>query len=309
MITSDSPFYPQVRLLIRVLPYVAEERCFALKGGTAINLFVRDMPRLSVDIDLAYVPVSDRETALNEIDGALHRIKAMLEGGSPAYQARISKRESGRAYGLQVTDGVATIKIEVSPVLRGSVYAEETRRLVERAEVEFGFAEIQMLSLPDLYAGKVVAALDRQHPRDLFDVQLLLAAEGITDELFRAFLVYLLSHDGSMARIISPAPKKIDDLFERQFREMTAEPVTLRELHETREALIVALHRRMNAEACEFLLSFKRGEPKWDFIGVAHVPDLPAIRWKLFNLQRLDGGRRSKMVENLARVLSGLRKT
>ena len=47
----------QVQLLIRVLPSIAEEACFALKGGTAINLFVRDMPRLSVDIDLTYLPV------------------------------------------------------------------------------------------------------------------------------------------------------------------------------------------------------------------------------------------------------------
>jgi hypothetical protein len=46
--------------LIRVLPSIAEEACFALKGGTAINLFVRDMPRLSVDIDLTYLPVQPR---------------------------------------------------------------------------------------------------------------------------------------------------------------------------------------------------------------------------------------------------------
>ena len=53
MITPDNPYFAQIRLLVAVLPIVARERCFALKGGTAINLFVRDLPRLSVDIDLA----------------------------------------------------------------------------------------------------------------------------------------------------------------------------------------------------------------------------------------------------------------
>jgi hypothetical protein len=66
MLTPDNPYYPQVRLLVGVLPFIARERCFALKGGTAINLFVRDLPRLSVDIDLAFVPL---ETAQSRAHG------------------------------------------------------------------------------------------------------------------------------------------------------------------------------------------------------------------------------------------------
>jgi hypothetical protein len=57
VLSADNPFYRQVVLLIELLPLVARERCFALKGGTAINLFVRDLPRLSVDIDLTYLPI------------------------------------------------------------------------------------------------------------------------------------------------------------------------------------------------------------------------------------------------------------
>lgn len=64
----------QVRLLLGVLPDIAAEEAFALKGGTAINLFYRDMPRLSIDIDLAYLPVTDRAVALNDIDMTLSRI-------------------------------------------------------------------------------------------------------------------------------------------------------------------------------------------------------------------------------------------
>jgi hypothetical protein len=59
---ASEVFEAQVALLVRVLPHVATETCFALKGGTAINLFVRDLPRLSVDIDLVYLPIENRET-------------------------------------------------------------------------------------------------------------------------------------------------------------------------------------------------------------------------------------------------------
>ena len=120
MLTLDNPYYRQVRLMVGVLPFVARERCFALKGGTAINLFVRDLPRLSVDIDLAYLPVGERSTALREIDAAFRRIKQSLEGVSPAYAARIAKREQGHAYGMLVSSADAEIKVEVSPVLRCS---------------------------------------------------------------------------------------------------------------------------------------------------------------------------------------------
>jgi hypothetical protein len=69
----------QVALLVRILPLVAEEACFALKGGTAINLFIRDMPRLSVDIDLTYVPVAPRAESLAAIDAAMKRIVARVQ--------------------------------------------------------------------------------------------------------------------------------------------------------------------------------------------------------------------------------------
>jgi predicted nucleotidyltransferase component of viral defense system len=303
MLTRDNPYYPQVRLLVGVLPFVARERCFALKGGTAINLFVRDLPRLSVDIDLAFVPVSERTVALREIDTAFHRIKRSLEGVSPPYAARISKREEGRAYGMLVANHEAAIKVEVSPVLRGSVYPESDRRIVARAEAEFGFAEVPVLSFEDLYAGKIVAALDRQHPRDLFDAKLLLGAEGISERLFRAFLVYLISHDGSLARLVNPGLKPIRQLFEQQFADMPEEPVTVQDLERARQDLIAAVRARLGDREKEFLVSFKRGEPRWDLLGVHHAAELPAVRWKLQNLGRMGEERRRAAVAALERAL------
>lgn len=162
----------QVALLVSTIPLVAKESCFALKGGTAINLFVRDMPRLSVDLDLAYLPISDRAPSLAAIDAALGRIADTLAASMP--RARINRVSlPGERYTnrLIVRVGEAQIKIEVTPVLRGCVYEPALRTVSASVEEQFGFAEIQVVSFPDLFAGKIVAALDRQHPRDLFDVR------------------------------------------------------------------------------------------------------------------------------------------
>ncbi|MBY0270781.1 MAG: nucleotidyl transferase AbiEii/AbiGii toxin family protein [Burkholderiales bacterium] len=304
MITPDNPYFQQVRLLVIVLPYVAAERCFALKGGTAINLFVRDMPRLSVDIDLAYVPLSDRQSALREIDAAMMRIKGILESGSPAYGVRVSKRVDGCAYGLIVRNSLAEIKIEVTPVLRGSVYSETDLRIVPNAEKAFGFAETPALSFENIYAGKLVAALDRQHPRDLFDVAQLLENEGVSDRLFKAFLVYLISHDGSLARLINPAYKPLGDLYEKQFKGMTVEPVTVDYLEKARQDLISVIHSMLDDGAKRFLVSFKKMNPDWGLLGVPHAKDLPAVQWKLRNLGQMSPDKHADAVGKLEDVLS-----
>jgi predicted nucleotidyltransferase component of viral defense system len=194
----------QAALLVRTIPLVDEERCFALKGGTAINLFVRDMPRLSVDIDLTYLTIADRTTSLMEIDAAMRRIAQRIRKG--IRETRVSPSqlpgEDCVTKLLVEVDG-AQIKIEVTPVLRGCVYEPVVRSVSARVEEEFGFAEMQVVSFADLYAGKIVAALDRQHPRDLFDVRDLLANEGVDHELRKAFIVYVLSHNRPMAEVLA----------------------------------------------------------------------------------------------------------
>lgn len=105
----------QVGLLVRVMPFVAEEAVFALKGGTAINLFVRDMPRLSVDIDLTYVPVEPREASLKGIDAAMRRIGAGISANlkGARVEPRILRPE-GIASKIDVELDGARIKIEVT---------------------------------------------------------------------------------------------------------------------------------------------------------------------------------------------------
>lgn len=294
----------QARLLVRVMPFVTEEAVFALKGGTAINLFVRDLPRLSVDIDLTYLPVQDRKTSLDAIDAALRRIaQRITDGLRGARVVRGNVRPEGTIDKLTVMADGVQIKVEVTPVLRGTVFEPVMQAVSPTVEDRFGFAEARMVSLPDLYAGKIMAALDRQHPRDLFDVRDLLANEGVGDELRQAFIVYLISHGRPMAEVLRPTRKNLADEFARGFEGMTEAPVALEDLLAAREAIIETMTGGMPAAHRRFLLGFKRGEPVWDLLGVAHAADLPAVRWKQQNLDKLNPDRRMALIAALEAVL------
>ena len=136
----------------------ATESCFALKGGTAINLFIRNMPRLSVDIDLTYIPIEPRSIALNAIDAALKRIADRARQRIHGAHVTDSKTDA-RITKLLVRSQGVQVKIEVTPVLRGCVFRPETVGVSPMVEDTFGFAEMQLVSFADLYAGKAVAAL------------------------------------------------------------------------------------------------------------------------------------------------------
>jgi len=252
----------QVALLVRTIPAIAAEDCFALKGGTAINLFIRDMPRLSVDIDLTFLPVMPWQESLAAIEEALQRIKHRIETSSANIHVVGSRAQGGGPLmRLVVQQGRSQIKIEVTPVLRGSVFAPELRIVSPLVEEQFGFAEMQVVSFADLYAGKIVAALDRQHPRDLFDIRGLLANEGIDDGLRRAFIVYLVSHDRPISEVLKARRKDLTTEFSENFEGMTAEPVALAELLEAREALVAAIISDMPEAHRDFLMGFKQGTP------------------------------------------------
>jgi hypothetical protein len=294
----------QADLLVRTIPLVAPEASFALKGGTAINLFVRDMPRLSVDIDLTYLPIADRATSLRGIDAGMRRIGERIAAGMVGVRVHPSTLQGENCVTkLMVNIDEAQIKIEVTPVLRGCVYQPATRSVSARVEDQFGFAEMQLVSFADLYAGKIVAALDRQHPRDLFDVRDLLAAEGIGDELRKAFLIYLVSHNRPMAEVLAPERLDISAEFARGFAGMTERPVTIEELLKAREELINNVVGQMPTEHRRFLMSVKRGEPNWALLGLPDAETLPAVRWRLENLAKLTDGKRAKLLRGLGEVL------
>ena len=298
----DARYAAQVRLLVQVIPYVAAERCFALKGGTAINLFVRDLPRLSVDIDLAYLPNFDREQALNDVRMALQRIADAIARGLPQAVATVQANRDDELRAL-VRSPVAQIKVEVSPVIRGTVHAPQVRDVVALVEDQFGFASIPVVSLPDLYGGKICAALDRQHPRDLFDVMLMLREEGLTREIFEGFLVYLISHRRPMGELLAPRWKPLAGIFQAEFAGMTREPVTLEQLEATRQDLLVAIRQQFNEQDAAFLLSLKRGTPDWGLLALTGIDQLPAVQWKLRNITAMSGERRDEALVKLDRVI------
>jgi hypothetical protein len=293
----------QVALLIRVLPLVTEEACFALKGGTAINLFIRDMPRLSVDIDLTYLPVAPRPQSLADINAAMKHVADRIKAILPDAQITEATTEN-TVVKLTVRSQGVQIKIEVTPVLRGCVFEPEMMSIKPAVEDGFGFAEARIVSFADLYAGKIVAALDRQHPRDLFDVRDLLANEGITDDLRQAFIVYLLSHDRPMSEVLAPTLINIESAFTHGFSGMTRDPVELADLLAARVALIESVVGGMSADHREFLISFERGDPDWDLLGLPNAAELPAVRWRQQNLDELSSNKRALLVARLEEVLS-----
>jgi predicted nucleotidyltransferase component of viral defense system len=307
-VTVSNPFTEQVRLLVAVLPSVARQTCFALKGGTAINLFLRDMPRLSVDIDLAYLPVADRDTSLAAIDAALGQITADIQRRVPHTQVRASNlRGTERRVKLLVRRGESVVKIEVTPVLRGSVYPAGERELSKKAQQKFGYARVPVLSVEDLYAGKICAALDRQHPRDLYDAYWLLQdgdrAGGFGERLKNAFLVYLMGHNRPMAELLAPKAQEIERLYETELEGMTYDPVALDELQATLPRLVRKVHTAMTDADRRFLLALKRGAPDWRDFALPGVERLPAIQWKQLNLMRMAPAKRRQAAEKLERIL------
>lgn len=297
---TDERFRQQVDLLIRVLPSVAEENVFALKGGTAINLFVRDLPRLSVDIDLTYLPVKAREESLADIDAALDRISKSISEAVPQTKVVPSRlHNEGIVTRLVVRTPETQIKVEVTPVARGCVFEPRVMQVAPSVEDQFGYAETQVVSFDDLYAGKIVAALDRQHPRDLFDVRDLLRKEGISTSLRQAFLAYIVSHNRPAIEVLAPTRKDIRSDFEENFSGMTTELVGLEELVATREEMIEAIVAQMPDEHRAFLVGVERGEIDWNLSGLTDAANLPAVRWKLTNLDRLEAKRRHRQAEEL----------
>jgi predicted nucleotidyltransferase component of viral defense system len=305
-LARNNPYTEQVRLLVALLPSVAKQSCFALKGGTAINLFVRDMPRLSVDIDLAYLPVEDRDTSLVAIDQALGSIAADIEQHIPrtAIQYSVLKGTDKR-FKLLVRQEEISVKIEVTPVLRGSVFQAETCQLSARAADTFGFVRMSVLSFADLYAGKMCAALDRQHPRDLYDVYWLLRQEGMDDRLKNAFLVYLMGHNRPMAELLAPQVQDIAPQYHTELAGMVAVPVELAQLRETLPELVRVIRTAMTDGDKRFLLALKRGNQNWRDFAIPEAERLPAIQWKMLNLARMQPAKRRQAADKLETILFG----
>ncbi|WP_069384152.1 nucleotidyl transferase AbiEii/AbiGii toxin family protein [Halomonas caseinilytica] len=301
----EARYHEQVRLLVSLLPFLNDEPCFALKGGTAINLFVQPFPRLSVDIDLAYLPLEPRDEALSHCRQALQRLAQSISTQTPDVRAELqdNRRDELR---ILVRRGRSQVKLEVSPVLRGTLHPSQERDVVEAVEDKYGFAAVQVVSLPDLYGGKLCAALDRQHPRDLFDVRLLLDQDGLDRYVFEGFLVYLLGHPRPLNEVINPRLKPLEAVYRQEFVGMTRTDIPLQQLEEVRHELLTRLGQLITDEDIRFLLSFKKGAPDWSLLPNDGIDRLPAVRWKLTNIKKMSPDKHHQALQRLEQALGRL---
>lgn len=306
MKANKNIYYRQAELMLHVLPFVMKCDCFALKGGSAINFFLRDLPRLSIDIDLTYLPIEKRETTIEHIDNSLKQISEMVSRNFrriKVFPRKLSDSNFWNGIILQLDD--ASVKIEPNLIIRGTVFPCETRKLTTIAEKNFEMSmKVQMLSLADLYGGKICAALDRQHPRDLFDIKLLFENEGLIEPIRKAFIVYLISHNRPIHELLNPNKVDIKHIFDNEFQGMTNIPVAFDELAAIREQLIFKIKKALTLEEKEFLLSIKKREPDWHLLGIEGIEKLPAVQWKLINLARMPKNRYQKALTQLESILA-----
>lgn len=276
-----------VRLLLAVAPSFFREAGFALKGGTAINLFHHDMPRLSVDLDLVVTDhETGREEALHSIAEALDRAESELTG--LGFTCEKGASGEGDEVKLFVSRGHQRVKVEVNHVFRGTVLPIESRALAPEAQdLFFTDLEIPVLHPDELYGSKLVAAMDRQHPRDLFDVLMLYEQGGLTEGTVECFVSYLCGHNRPVHEVLFANEIEIAAAFENEFEGMTREAVSLDELLDTRRKLFTELPASLTEDHRSFLASLVEAEPDWSLMACKHLAAMPAIRWKLTNLERL----------------------
>jgi len=275
----NESYKKQLSLLLDALPEVAREEDLALHGGTAINLFVRDMPRLSVDLDLTYVPIAERTESFSLINEALRSIEKRLK----ALMKRSIVHLQEKQLKLQIEYQRAQIKIEVNQINRGCLSAPITQTLCKKAQEELdAFCEIKVVPEAQLFGGKTIAALDRQHPRDLFDTKYLLEENHITDENKPGIILCLLSSNRPIYEILSPSRSNQRQAFENQFKGMSDEPFSYDDFEETREKLIIRINELLNNVDKQFLINFKKLSPEWDLYD---FKDFPAVQWKMKNLE------------------------
>ncbi len=298
---QTSVFAQKVDLLLRLLPLIMEEKVFAVHGGTAINLFLRNLPRYSVDIDLTYIPLTDRKKSIDDIN---FHLKSISEKACKAFP------------GMHIIPNYTTckllceyrgkqVKVEVNQTKRGIVGGELMHLpLCEKAQNEFQvycIADIVPVSL--LYGGKVAAALSRQHPRDLFDVKYMTVP---LEECREGLIFCLLGSDRPIHESFAPTLIDQREALANQFVGMTDTPFTYEDFEETRNKLISDVNRLLTDADRHFLVSFECGEPEWDNYEFAHFKDFPSVKWKLMNLQKLaeqNSGKLEAEAEKLRKLL------
>ena len=279
---NTAVYAQKVELLLRLMPIIMEEGVFAVHGGTAINLFLKNLPRYSVDIDLTYIPLADRSASIEDINTHL---KSISEKAKKAFK------------GMHVVPNYSTckllceyrgkqVKVEVNQTKRGIVGGDViVQPLSDKAQEEFGlYCEAHIVPLTQLYGGKIAAALSRQHPRDLFDVKYM----DVPIAACREGLIFcLLGSDRPIHESFSPSLIDQKAAMANQFDGMTDIPCTYEESEQTRSKLIEDVNLLTTNDDKRFLVSFEKGNPQWAGYEFEYFKEFPSVKWKLMNLAKL----------------------
>ena len=293
----EEKYIKQVSLLVKCLPIIASEKCFAIKGGTAINLFKCDLPRLSVDIDLVYLPIEDRETTHLKIHKALSRISDKLNKLGLSVHSYAKAEEK-----LVCSDGISEIKIEPNYTKRGFIYEPKVMELCSKAQDLFGYAQMRIISDGELWGGKICAALDRQHPRDLFDIHNLMNTTGMTAEIKNGFIAFLMSSNRPLHEMLAPHFQLKEDIFYHEFVGMTDENFTFEEAKQTFDDLVQAVNQALTDDDKELLLNFVELKADLANSSIPNLDKLPSIKWKMQNLTALQTKNQQKFMEQSVKL-------
>ena len=302
----EEEYKKTVKMLLEILPYALEDNRVALKGGTAINLFHRNFPRISIDIDLCYLPLEDRETTFQNVQKILAELKNKLEK-MLGFAVSASNPLNGKKETKLVAskDGIG-ITIEPNFILRSSLFPAVDIELAPNAVIEFNKkVKARCLNIADAYGGKICAALDRQHPRDLFDIKFLLENEGITTDVKDSFIFYLISHNRPINELLNPNFKDISYQYMAEFLDMAKVEIELGTLLKAREDLVRKIMESLTENDKKFLISFVSNRPDWSLVRNSKIKDYPSVMWKMMNQEKMDVSKKNEYVKKIEDLFIG----
>jgi len=301
----EKKYLDQVRIILDILPFIRKFGEFAIKGGTAINFFVFNLPRLSVDIDLCYLPVEEREESFARMNKIMEEISESIKVRFPDYSLSLNRSGNANIGKLIISGNHVSVKIEPNEVLRGFVRKPEIKSISKEVSSIFNLLpEARILAVPDLFGGKICAALDRQHPRDLFDIHMMIRNRMFNREIRKVFLIYLIQSSRPISEMLDPNKLDISRSFNNEFSGMIKKDITIDQLYSARDKLISKIKMNLTSNEKEFLLSVKSGEPNWKKLGIGDYSHLPGVQWKLHNLNKMNKTKKSEAYNKLAEVLN-----
>ncbi len=291
----NNQYKEQVRLLLRMIPLIYGEERFAIHGGTAINLFLRDLPRYSVDIDLTYIPLESREDSLRNINEALRVLGEKIKRAIPNIIINPVPNK------LLCILNRCAVKIEVNGIKRGIIDKAIIVPLCTKAQEEFNiYCKARIVPVTQLYGGKIAAALSRQHPRDLFDFKYMEIADF--KDLKYGFIFCLLGSDKPILESLSPHLIDQSEALRNQFMGMTDTLFTYEDYQHTRLQLIELIHANLTESDKCFLLNFENGEPNWHSSEYEDFKNYPSIQWKQLNIKKLKDSNLKKLKQETSKL-------